>query len=140
MRVLLATLTAAMPIPHAALLKIDRAASYDNFLPTRVYGLAYTGWSKQGKVVRVEFKAKSGVVVEWRIEPMTGTCDAGKQQSFQLSGNKVWWAQQGATQFAWRCAFDLAGKAIRFGAATTAPTNKYAPAGLGSIAASAKRY
>jgi hypothetical protein len=140
MRLLLAVFTAALPIPHGALLKIDRAASYDNFLPTRAYGLAYSGWAKKGGVVRVEFRSKAGVVVEWRVERMTGSCDTGKQQSFQLGGNKVWWAQQGATQFAWRCAFDLAGKEVRFGAATTALSNKYAPAGLGAIAASAKRY
>lgn len=140
MRLLLAVFTAALPIPHAPLLKIDHAAGYDNFLPTRVYGLAYAGWSKKSGVLRVEFKSKAGVTVEWRVQPMTGTCDTGKQKSFQLAGNKVWWAQQGTMQFAWRCAFDLAGKEIRFGAATTAPTNTFSAAGLGSIAASAKRY
>ena len=52
-------------------------------------------------------------VLEWRVEGMTGSCDAGKQQSLQLGGNKVWWAQDAREQFAWRCVFDQAGKPVR---------------------------
>jgi len=71
---------------------------------------------------------------------MTGTCDAGKQQSFQLGGNKVWWAQQGAEQVAWRCVFDLAGKPVRLAAASIAPPTKLGASGLGVVVAHAKRY
>ena len=139
-RILLATAAAAVPIPHAALLKIDRAAGYRNFLPTRADGLTYAGWSHAGGVLRVEFKTKSGAGVEWRVLPMTGSCDKGKQQSFQLGGNKVWWARNAKEQFAWRCVFDQAGKPIKLEAASSAPTNEFAPAGLGVIVAHAKRY
>src|SRR5581483_9060204 len=128
-RILLATAAAAVPIPHAALLKIDRAAGYRNFLPTRA-----------GGVLRVEFKTKSGAGVEWRVLPMAGSCEKGKQQSFQLGGNKVWWARNAKEQFAWRCVFDQAGKPIKLEAASSAPTNEFAPAGLGVIVAHAKRY
>jgi hypothetical protein len=140
MRLLLAAFTAALPIPHPALLKIDRAAGYRNFLPTRVQGLAYAGWSSKGGVLRVEFASKAGVTVEWRVLPMTGSCDAGKQQSFQLGRNKVWWAQNATEQVAWRCVFDQAGKALRLEAASAAPTSVLAPAGLGVIVAHARRY
>ena len=140
MRMLLASAAAALPIPHAALLKIDRAASYRNFLPTQVIGFTYQGWSYKQSKLRVEFKNKAGIRFEWRVLPMTGSCDAGKQQSFQLGGNKVWWAQNATEQFAWRCVFDLAGKPVRLEAASSAPTNKLAPAGLGIVAAHAKRY
>jgi hypothetical protein len=140
MRLLLAALTAALPIPHAALLKIDRAAGFRNFLPTRVQGLAYTGWSHAGGVLRVSFRSKSGVAVEWRVLPMSGSCDKGRQQSFQLGGNKVWWAQNPKEQVAWRCVFDQAGKPLRLEAASSAPTSRFAPAGLGVIVAHAKRY
>ena len=141
MRVLLAVAAAAVPIPHHALLAIDRSAGYRNFLPTRqLPGFTYAGWSHKGGVLRVEFRNRAGTVVEWRVLPMTGSCDAGKQQSFQLGGNKVWWAQSPKEQFAWRCVFDQAGKPLRLEAASTAATNRLAPAGLGMVAAHAKRY
>ena len=141
MRLLLATLTASMPIPHAALLKIDHAASYRNFLPTRMLqGFEYRGWNFRGKVLRVEFRNKSGVSIWWTVSLMTGGCDAGKQQSFQLGGNKVWWAQNTTEQHAWRCVFDQAGKPLRLETASTAPANTFAPTGLGLVAAHAKRY
>jgi hypothetical protein len=140
MRVLLAVLTTALPIPHAALLKIDRAAGYRNFLPTRTLDFTYVGWSHRANVLRVDFKNKAGLRFEWRVLTMSGSCDAGKQQSFQLAGTKVWWAQSATEQYAWRCVFDQAGKPLRLEAASTAPTSKFAPAGLGAVAASAKRY
>jgi hypothetical protein len=140
MRLLLAVLATATPIPHGALLKIDRAAGYRNFLPTQALGFAYESWSHKAGVLRVEFKSKSGLTFEWRVESMTGDCAAGKQKSFQLGGNKVWWAQNGAEQDAWRCVFDQAGKPVRLEAASTDPATKLAPAGLGEVVAHAKRY
>lgn len=140
MRVLLAVVATALPIPHGALLAIDRSAGYRNFLPTRVAGFTYTGWSHTRGVLRVEFRSKSGLAFEWRVLPMTGSCDAGKQQSFQVGGNKVWWAKNASEQYAWRCVFDVAGKPIRLEAASSAATTKFAPVGLGVIAAHAKRY
>jgi len=140
-RLLLVALTAALPIPHAPLLAIDRAAGYRNFLPTRTLpGFAYAGWSHRAGVLRVDFRNKAGLRFEWRVLPMTGSCDAGRQQSFQLAGNKVWWAHNGAEQYAWRCVFDQAGKPLRLEAASTAPATKLAPSGLGVVVAHAKRY
>jgi hypothetical protein len=140
MRLLLAAATAALPIPHGALLEIDHAAGFRNFLPTRVIGFTYTGWSHKGGVLRVEFRSKSGMRIEWRVRPMTGSCDTGKQKSFQLGGNKVWWAQAGAEQRAWRCVFDQSGKPVRLEAASTTPPTKLGPSGLGVVVAHAKRY
>jgi hypothetical protein len=140
MRLLLALITTAVPIPHNALLAIDRAAGYRNYLPTRVVGFTYAGWSKKGAVLRVEFRNKANVRIEWRVLPMSGNCDTGKQKSFQLGGNKVFWAQNATEQRAWRCVFDQAGKPVRLEAATTTPPNRFAPAGLGIVAAHAKRY
>ena len=96
MRLLLAVLAAAVPIPHNALLAIDRQMTGRNYLPTRVVGFTYSGWSHKNGVLRVDFRNKSGLNFEWRVLPMTGSCDAGKQQSFQVGGNKVWWAQNAA--------------------------------------------
>ena len=141
MRVLLAVLATAVPIPHAALLAIDRSAPHRNFLPTRMpAGFGYRGWSNRGGVLRVEFRTRAGLGLEWRVQPMSGACDAGKQASFQLGGNKVWWAQAGTEQRAWRCVFDQAGKPVRLVAASTAPPSKLAGVGLGTVVAHAKRY
>jgi hypothetical protein len=141
MRLLLAALVSAVPIPHAALLRIDRAAGYRNFLPTRMLpGFTYRGWTNAGGTLRVEFRNRAGQQLEWRVSSITGTCDADKQQSFQLGGNKVWWAQKPTEQVAWRCAFDQAGKPVRLAAASSTPKTRLAPAGLGVVAAHAKRY
>jgi hypothetical protein len=141
MRLLLAVLAASTPIPHHALLAIDGRVVYRNFLPTRMLsGFTYRGWSYEKGVLRVDFVNKAGLALQWRVEPMTGTCDAGKQASYQLGGNKVWWAQNAKEQFAWRCVFDLAGKPLRLEAASSAPRTKLGPTGLGFVAAHAKRY
>ena len=95
---------------------------------------------RQSGVVRVEFRNRSSVRLEWRVLPMSGNCDTGKQKSFQLGGNKVFWAQNATEQHAWRCVFDQAGKPVRLEAATTAPATRLAPAGLGIVTAHAKRY
>ena len=141
MRLLLATLAAAAPVPHGALLAIDAQVGYRNFLPARMLaGFAYRSWSYRGATLRVEFRNRAGLVLEWRVQPLSGTCDAGRQASYQLGGNKVWWARRATEQVAWRCVFDQAGKPLRLEAATTAAASRYAPAGLGAIAAHAKRY
>jgi hypothetical protein len=141
MRLLLAVVAAATPVPHNALLEIDRSTSYRNFLPTRMLiGFTYRSWSSRGGILRIEFRNKAGLGVEWRVEPMTGTCDAGKQASYQLGGNKVWWAQTPSEQLAWRCVFDQGGKPLRLVAASSASPSKLAGVGLGTVAAHAKRY
>jgi hypothetical protein len=141
MRLLLATVATALPIPQSALLKIDGHMIGRNFLPTRMLsGFGYRNWSLKGGILRVDFVNRSGLVIEWRVEPMTGDCDTGKQSSFQLNGNKVWWAQSASEQYSWRCVFDQHGKPLRLEAASTAATTKLGASGLGVVAASAKRY
>jgi hypothetical protein len=132
---------ATRPVSGSALLAIDKRAGFRNFLPTRMlFGFTYTGWSYRGNVLRVHFRNKAGWVVEWRVEPMAGTCDAGGAKTFQLDGNKVWWQQFGAEQQAWRCVFGLDGKPLRLVAASRTPPTKLSDSGLGVVAASAKRY
>src|SRR2546423_1666495 len=113
-----AAFAATRPVSGSALLAIDKRAGFRNFLPTRMLtGFAYSGWSYRSGSLRVEFRNKAGSLVEWRVQPMSGTCDAGSAKTFQLDGNKVWWAQNARGQFAWRCVFDLAGKPLRLEAA-----------------------
>ena len=132
---------AARPLSGPALLAIDKRAGFRNFLPTRMLsGFTYAGWSTRGAVIRVDFVNKARQVVEWRVQPMSGTCAAGSTTSYQLDGNKVWWAQIGEEQQAWRCVFALDGKPLRLVAASTTPPSKLSGSGLGVVVASAKRY
>ena len=141
MRLLLATLAAAAPVPHGALLAIDAQVGYRNFLPARMLaGFAYRSWSYRGATLRVEFRNRAGLVLEWRVQPLSGTCDAGRQASYQLGGNKVWWARRATEQVAWRCVFDQAGKPLRLAAASSAPASRVAGVGLGTVVAHARRY
>src|SRR5262245_48260770 len=119
-----AAAASARPVSGATLLTIDRKAGLRNFLPTRMLpGFTYASWSGNGGVLRVQFRNKAGRTIAWTVAPMTGSCDAGKQKSFQLAGNKVWWAQAGGVQRAWRCVFGQDGKALRLSASsTTSPT------------------
>jgi hypothetical protein len=103
-------------------------------------GFTYTSWSNKAGVLRVNFRNKAGRTVVWTVAPMSGACDAGKQKSFQLAGNKVWWAQDASGQRAWRCVFGQDGKPLRLTASSTTPPTKLADVGLGTVAASAKRY
>lgn len=132
---------AARPVAGTSLLGIDRQVGYRNYLPTRMLpGFEFVRWSYKGGALRVEFTSKSGRTVVWRVAPMSGTCEAGKLASYQLAGNKVWWGQDGSTQFAWRCVFGQDGKPLRLEASSTTPPTKLAGAGLGIVVASAARY
>ena len=147
MRALAAVLLIALapapsrPIPYHSLLAIDAKTIGRNYLPTRIgTGFTYYRWTFQGGIMRVDFRNKAGWTLEWRIEPMTGTCDAGMQKSYQVIGNKVWWAQTATEQTAWRCVFDQKGQEVRLVAATAQPPNKWSAPGLAIVAASALRY
>ena len=132
---------AARPLPETAVLAIDRKAAFRNFVPTRMLpGFAYDSWSYRGGVLRIDFRNRAGRTIVWRVAPMSGACDAGKQKSFQLAGNKVWWAQSAGSQRAWRCVFGQDGKPLRLSASSTTPRTQLADVGLGRIAASAHRY
>jgi len=132
---------AARPVSGAPLLAIDRAAGFRNYLPTRMLpGFTYASWSKHRAVLSIAFRNKAGRTVVWTVAPMTGSCDSGRQKSFQLAGNKVWWAQDASTQRAWRCVFGQDGKPLRLTASSTTPPTQLADVGLGTVAASGKRY
>jgi hypothetical protein len=132
---------AARPVPDGVVLAVDKRAATRNFMPTRMLiGFHYASWSYQGGVLRLRFENPAGRVVQWTVSPMSGTCRAGMQKSFQLGGNKVWWAESGGVQRAWRCVFGQDGRAIRLTASSPTPSTKLAGVGLGSVVASGKRY
>jgi hypothetical protein len=136
-----AAASAARPVPAPALLAIDRAAALRNYLPTRMLpGYRYASWSQRGKTLTVRFRNPAGRTIVWTVAPMSGACDTGKQKSFQLAGNKVWWSQSGGVQRAWRCVFGQDGKPLRLTASSSTPPTRLADVGLGRVAASARRY
>jgi hypothetical protein len=131
----------AAPVPTPVVLSVDRATPSANFMPTRMLaGFAYRSWSYRNGVLRITFANRAGRTVVWTVAPMTGRCDTGKQKSFQLAGNKVWWAQSAGVQRAWRCVFGQDGGPRRLTASSTTPPTKLADVGLGTVVASGKRY
>jgi len=136
-----ATAPAAVPVPRSALLAVDRTVPIANFMPTLMLpGYSYARWSYRRGVLRIVFRGPGARTIVWAVEPMSGRCDTGKQKSFQLAGNKVWWAQDGAAQRAWRCTFAADGVPIRMSASSTTPPTRLADVGLGRVVASGKRY
>ena len=133
---------AARPLSGPTLIAIDTKAGFRNFLPTRMLlGFTYSGFSYANGVLRVNFHNKAGWDLQWRVGPMSaGSCATGMQTSYQLDGEKVWWAQNSKNQFAWRCVFGQDGKPLRLEAASSIPPAKLGATGLGVVAASAKRY
>jgi hypothetical protein len=130
----------AGPVPTRIVLAVDRNAPIANYLPIRMLtGFAYRSWSPMRGGFRVTFANRAGRTIVWTVAPMTGRCDSGKQKSFQLAGNKVWWAQSGGVQRAWRCLFAADGNARRLTASSTTPPTKLADVGLGRVVASARR-
>ena len=132
---------ATRPVSGAPLLAIDRAAGFRNYLPTRMLpGFAYASWSQKAGVLRVDFRDRAGRTVVWTVAPASGSCGEGRQKSFQLAGNKVWWARDAKGQRAWRCVFGQDGRPLRLTASSTTPPTRLADVGLGAVAASARRY
>ena len=131
----------AQPVPDRVVLAVDRKAGIRNFMPTRMLsGFRYASWSYRNGVLHMRFRNPAGRVAVWTVAPMRGTCRAGMQKSFQLAGNKVWWAEGAGVQRAWRCVFGQDGQALRISASSTTPPTKLADVGLGRVVASGKRY
>jgi hypothetical protein len=137
----LAGLTTALPIPNAAVSKIERATAAHPFLPTTLpRGFSYSGWNFHGRILRVHFQRKTDTSLWWAVAPQSGNCATGSQKTLRLDGYAVFWGWNGQAQFAWRCAFDGAGKAIRLVAETNARPNRLIPSTLGMVVARAKRH
>ena len=132
---------AAGPVPPRVVLAVDGKVPVANYMPTRMLpGFAYRSWSSRNGVLRMTFANRRGWTIVWTVAPMAGTCRAGMQKSFQLAGNKVWWAQRTGGQRAWRCLFASDGIARRLSASSTTPPTRLADVGLGVVVASGRRY
>jgi hypothetical protein len=132
-------------VPLHAQQAIKKRTNLYAFVPTRVgFGYRYYAWKFQPgakPALRISFRNRlqKSREITFVVSPQAGPCAQGKQKSFQLDGNQVYWAQRAAGQEAWRCvASPVNGKPIRLAATTPMSTRTFADVGLGRIVASGR--
>jgi hypothetical protein len=122
---------ATPPVPVSAQHAIAKRAPLYAYVPARVgNGYRYAGWTSSSGV-RIIFRNAAGRTIVFSASRQHGVCSAGREKTFQLAGNKVYWSQSATGQQAWRCV-----GAVRLAASTTLPPTKFADVGLGRIASS----
>ena len=111
------------------------------YVPTRIAApsFKYAGYKASAAIVSETFAQTPRRKILFTALPYSAPCAEGKHKSFQLSGNKVYWAQLDNTQMAWRCVTGPTGHQVRLAASTTLGLTQFAPVGLGTIVASALR-
>src|SRR4051794_34889723 len=103
------------------------------YVPTRIAApsFRYVGFKASAGLVSETFAQTPRRRIVFTAIPYSAPCAEGKRSSFQLSGNKVYWAQLDNTQTAWRCVTDRAGRQLRLAASSTLSPSQFAPVGLG---------
>jgi hypothetical protein len=111
------------------------------YVPTRIAApsFKYVGFKASAAIVSETFGQTPNRKIVFTAIPYSAPCAEGKRTSFQLSGNKVYWAQLDNTQMAWRCVTSPSGHQVRLAASTTLALSQFASEGLGVIVASALR-
>jgi hypothetical protein len=119
-----------VPVQHG----IKQKAPLLAYVPARLaIGWHYERWTHAG-ALRITFSNKAGNEIVFAAAPFKGNCRAGMTKSFQLAGNKFYWAQTASEQQAWRCV-----NGMKLAVTTSLPPNRFADVGLGRIAASGQR-
>jgi hypothetical protein len=132
--------TTAPIVPPPAQATIAMRAGALAYVPTRIAtGFHYQSWQFRTGLLRISFRNKAAWEITFTASPQSGSCAAGKEKSFQLDGNKVYWAHTATQQQAWRCVSGSNGRQVRLAAASPLPPTKFADVGLGIVAASGKR-
>jgi hypothetical protein len=111
------------------------------YVPTRIAApsFKYVSFKASAAIVSETFAQTPKRKIVFTAIPYSAPCADGKQKTFQLSGNKVYWAQLDNTQMAWRCVTGPSGHQLRLAASTTLGLAQFAGVGLGTIVASALR-
>jgi hypothetical protein len=124
------------PVPPAQAAAIAKRAGPLALLPKRmVLGFRYQSWSSRPGLLTVRFVHAGGWTIVYTARPFRGSCASGAEKSFQLDGNKAWWAPSAAGQQGWRCI-----GAVKVTAFTTRPPTRFADSALGQVVAAAGRY
>jgi hypothetical protein len=142
--IVLASLAAAAtsPVPAHSQQAIKQRTALYAYVPARVpLGFRYYRWSftPQPPALHIQFRNKAGWEIVLTASPGAACSGAGKEKSFQLDGNKVYWSHTATEQRAWRCVVGRNGKPIRLTASTTVPPTKFSDTGLGQVAAAGRR-
>jgi hypothetical protein len=115
--------------------QIAKRAPAVAYVPARIAtGYRYYRWAVRAGVLRIWFRNAAAKEVVFVAAPQSGTCTNGRQKTFQMGGNKVYWAQTATEQQAWRCVGGM-----RLIAASPQSPDRFADVGLGQVAASAHR-
>ena len=138
--VLAATATAATPVvPVHSQQALKKKLPSLAYIPTRVgSGFRYYKWTTTTRpALRIWFRDKAAREITFIATFQTGACAAGKEKTFQLDGNKVYWSHTANGQQAWRC-LARNGRTVRLTVATPIPPTRFADVGIGRIAASGR--
>ena len=125
-----------MVVPALVQHQIAQRAPLVAYAPARLaIGWHYSKWGTgEFGALNIVFTNEAGRDIEFVAARFNGNCRAGMTKSFQLAGNKVYWAQAAGVQQAWRCV-----NGMKLVASTSLPPNRFADVGLGRIAASGHR-
>ena len=133
------------PVPAAVEKQIAKRAGIESYTPARMMtGFHYVRWQYVPGELRVWFTNRSNRQVEFVVTPLlASSCAAGRQQTFQLAGNKVYWSQStdpslDYQQQAWRCVKSPSGRRMRIVVSSPVSATKLAAVGLGSVAAAGR--
>lgn len=133
------------PVPASVEKQIAKRAGLESYSPARMMtGWHYQRWQYVPGELRIWFANRSNWPVKFDVTPLLAkTCAAGKQQTFQLAGNKVYWSQStdpslDYQQQAWRCVKSPSGRWMRIVVSSTVSATKLAGVGLGSVAAAGR--
>lgn len=127
---------AATPIvPLSVQQAIARRAPLVAYVPARIAtGYRYRTWTYQGGAVRIWFRNKANKEIVFVAARRRTPCTNGREKTFQMGGNKVYWGHTSEEQQSWRCV-----NGVQLTAATPQPPTEFADVGLGRVAASAHR-
>lgn len=132
----------APTVPLHAQQAIKQRTALYAYVPARVpLGFRYYRWSFTPKpaALRIAFRNKAGWGISFVASVQAACAGAGKEKSFQLDGNKVYWSHTAVAQQAWRCVVGRNHALIRLTASTTVPPAKFSDSGLGQVAAAGRR-
>jgi hypothetical protein len=136
-----ASAATAPVVPRHAQLALRHKLPSLAYVPTRVgYGFRYYKWATTTRAaLRIWFRDKATREITFVATFQKGACATGREKTFQLDGNKVYWSHTAEEQQAWRCVTGTNGRLVRLTVATPIPPTRFADVGIGRIAASALR-
>ena len=122
-------------VPAFTQQQIVKRAPAVAYVPARIAtGYRYHHWTFSGGALRIWFRNKAQHDIVFVAAKQHGPCTAGREKTFQMGGNKVYWGQTSNEQQAWRCV-----DGVRLVAATAQPPTQFADVGLGQVATSGHR-